>query len=242
MKGKIARTMSSPIVTFPILILAFASGAARPQQPAAPAPYPNMAPLEQYLMPDRSAEIALARSAAPRAISDDAEVMVLTRQGYETAAKGTNGFLCIVERGWTAPEDDPNFWNPKLRGPICFNAAAVRSYLPHTFMKTQLILAGKSKAEMFRAIESALDKKELPSPERDAMCYMLSKQQYLDDKAGHWHPHVMFFVPLAAAAAWGANLDGSPVMAADAPQDRMSIFMIPVPRWSDGTLDESPMN
>src|ERR1700678_146642 len=87
-------------------------------------PYPKMAPVEQYLMADRSAEIALARSAAPESISRDAEVLVLGRHGFETAVKGKNGFGCLVERGWTAPSDDPNFWPPKLRGPLCLNAAA----------------------------------------------------------------------------------------------------------------------
>ncbi len=92
-------------------------------------PYPNMAPVEQYMM-ERSAEIAMARSAAPESISKDAEVMVLGQHGYETAVKGKNGFVCIVERGWTAGIDDPVFWNPKIRGPICFNPAAARSYVP----------------------------------------------------------------------------------------------------------------
>ena len=60
--------------------------------------YPNMAPLDQYLMEDRNAEIALARGAAPKYISDNAEVLVLNRQGYDTAVQGTNGFVCIVDR------------------------------------------------------------------------------------------------------------------------------------------------
>src|SRR6266404_2047828 len=55
-------------------------------------PYPNMTPIEQYLM-DRDAEIALARSAAPDAISHDASVIVLTRHGYETAGHGKNGWV-----------------------------------------------------------------------------------------------------------------------------------------------------
>src|SRR5664279_2761323 len=95
----------------------------------AKAQYPSMAPIDEYLMADRNAEIALARSAAPESISRDAEVLVLGRHGYETAVKGKNGFVCIVERSWTAPIDDPNFWNPKLRGPLCLNAPAVRTYL-----------------------------------------------------------------------------------------------------------------
>jgi hypothetical protein len=197
-------------------------------------PYPNMAPLDQYMM-ERTAEITLARSAAPPSISQDAEVMVMGRHGYETAAKGKNGFVCIVERGWTAGINDPDFWNPKLRGPICFNPAAARSYLPQTIKKTQWILAGRTKAQMFAALKAALDSKELPAQEPGAMCYMLSKQQYLSDEGGHWHPHLRFFVPLTEAAAWGASLPGSPIIGANDPEGRLTIFMVPVGKWSDGT-------
>jgi hypothetical protein len=207
----------------------------RAQNPATP--YLNMASLDQYLMEDRNAEIALAKSAAPKSISDQAEVLVLDREGYSTAVKGTNGFVCMVERSWAAGIDDPDFWNPKLRGPICFNPPAVRSYLPITVAKTKLVLAGKSKAQMFEAIEAALDKKELPSQEPGAMSYMLSKDGYLAGTVGHWHPHLMFFVPQTDAKTWGANLAGSPVVEADDPQDRLTIFMVLVAKWSDGTLD-----
>ena len=106
-------------------------------------PYPNMAPIEQYLM-DRTAEIALARSAAPESISRDAEVLVLGRHGFETAVKGKNGFVCIVERSWTSAPD-PDFWNPKVRVPMCLNAAAARSYLLRTIKTTGLILAAGRK-------------------------------------------------------------------------------------------------
>lgn len=205
-------------------------------------PYPSMAPLDQYLMADRNAEIALAKSAAPQAISDNAEVLVLDRQGYKTAVKGTNGFVCMVERSWTAGANDSGFWNPKLRGPICFNAPAARSYLPLTIAKTKLVLAGKSKAQVFEGVKAGLDKKELPSMEPGAMCYMLSKQGYLNDQVGHWHPHLMFFVPPTDAKTWGADLPGSPIIATDDPEDRLTIFMIPVGKWSDGTADSHDKN
>lgn len=200
-------------------------------------PYPSMAPVEQYLMQDRNAEIALARSAAPESISRDAEVMVLGRHGYETAVKGTNGFVCLVERSWTAGIDEPNFWNPKLRGPMCLNAAAARSYLPRTIKKTDLILAGRTKAQMVDAITSALAKKELPAAEPGAMCYMLSKDGYLSDEGGHWHPHLMFFVSQADPAAWGADLAGSPIIAFNNKWEQLTTFLIPVRQWSDGTAD-----
>jgi hypothetical protein len=197
-------------------------------------PYPSMAPVAEYRM-DRPAEIALALSAAPESISRDADVLVLGPHGYETAVKGKNGFVCLVERSWTAGIDDPEFWNPKLRAPICFNPAAARSYVPFTIKKTKLLLAGQSKAQMFENIKSGIDKGELPTPEAGAMCYMLSKRGYLNDHDGHWHPHLMFFVPRAEAATWGAGLAGSPILKADDAEDRMTVFLIPVAKWSDGT-------
>jgi hypothetical protein len=201
--------------------------------------YPSMAPLEQYLM-ERDAEIALARSAAPESISRDAEVMVLGRHGYESVVKGKNGFVCVVERGWTAGIDDPVFWNPKIRGAICFNPPAARTYLPLTIKKTELVLAGKSKTQMFEGIKAGLDKKELPALEPGAMCYMLSKQAYLSDSDPHWHPHLMFFLPLMEAAEWGAGLPGSPViLGVKDTEDRMTVFLVPVGKWSDGSVDST---
>ncbi len=201
-------------------------------------PYPNMAPLAQYLMPDRSSEITLARSAAPESVSRDAEVMVLGPQGYETAVQGKNGFVCIVERSWTAPPEDPEFWNPKLRAPICFNAAAAHSFLPRTIKRTDLILAGRTKAQMAEAIASAVEKKELPPMEPGAMCYMMSKQGYLNDHDGHWHPHLMFFFSQTDPASWGSDLPGSPIIAFNDAWERLTTFLIPVRRWSDGTPDQ----
>lgn len=199
--------------------------------------YPNMAPLDQYLMEDREAEIALARSAAPESISRDAEILVLGRHGYETAIQGKNGFVCIVERSWTSPIDEPNFWNPKGRAPLCLNAAAARTYLPRTIKKTDLILAGRTKAQMMEAIVAAIDKKELPAMEPGAMCYMLSKQGYLNDRDGHWHPHLMFFYSRVDPAVWGAGLPGSPILDFDDKWEHLTTFLVPVREWSDGTAD-----
>jgi hypothetical protein len=206
------------------------------------ASYPAMAPLNQYLIPDVNSEIALARSAAPASISDAAEVMVLGSQGYSTAVKGTNGFLCIVERSWGAATDEPEFWNPKVRAPICFNPAAARTFVPIFLMKTKLVLAGKSKTEIFAATASALDNKELPVLEPGAMCYMLSKQQYLNDRGKSWHPHLMFFVRGEVAKTWGADLPGSPVLSANDPEERVTIFMVVVGKWSDGTPAQDMMH
>ena len=196
--------------------------------------YTKMAPIDQYLMADRAAEIALARSAAPESISHDAEVQVLGRHGFETAVKGTNGFVCIVGRGWTSAAD-PDFWNPKVRVPMCVNAPAARSYLLRLTKETEWGLAGRTQAQMNEAIATAIAKKEFPPMEPGAMCYMTGKQGYGGDVAPHWPSHLMFFYSDTDPAIWGANLPGSPVIAVADPMEHLTQFVIPVQRWSDGT-------
>jgi hypothetical protein len=201
------------------------------------APYVVMAPVDQYLM-DRAAEIALAKSAAPAAISEKATVLVLTRHGYETAIKGSNGFACAVERGWMSNYDFPQFWNPHMRGPLCYNPPAVRSILPYTIKRTELVLAGRSKTEMAGAIKDGIDKHMLPPLEAGALTYMMSKQQFLDDNAHSWMPHLMFYFPRAAAANWGAGLTGAPPILNPQFQESaeaISVIIVPVSHWSDGT-------
>lgn len=199
-------------------------------------PYPQMAPVAQYLT-DKTAEIAMARSAAPPAISRDADVFVLGPHGYEAAVKGKNGFVCVVERSWMSPFDAPEFWNPKMRGPICFNPQAARTILPLTIKRTELVLAGLTKAQIADGIKLFV-KNDLPALEVGAMCYMMSAQAYLGDRPGHWVPHLMFYVPQADSSTWGADLDGSPVLLnpqfQGAPEP-LTVFMIPVSSWSDGT-------
>jgi hypothetical protein len=198
------------------------------------ASYPSMAPIEQYLMADQAAEIALARTAAPDSISRDADVMVLGRQGFTTAIQGKNGFVCVVARGWTSAAD-PDFWNPKVRVPMCFNAAGAHSYLVRLTKETEWGLAGRTQAQINEAIPAALAKKELPPMEPGAMCYMMSKEGYGGEVAPHWPSHLMFFFSDTDPAIWGANLPGSPIIAVADPTEHLTQFVIPTQQWSDGT-------
>jgi hypothetical protein len=197
-----------------------------------------MAPVEQYLMTDRTAEISLARSAAPEAISRDATILVLGRHGYETAVEGKNGFVCVVERAWMGPFDGEEFWNPKVRGPLCLNPPAARSVLPITYKRTEMVLAGKSKADIIDALKTAYAKKELPALEPGAMTYMMSKGAYLTDGGHHNVAHLMFYTPLMDGAVWGADLPKSPVMLLPqfhgAPEP-INVFIVLTGMWSDGT-------
>jgi hypothetical protein len=204
--------------------------------------YATMAPLEQYLMADRSAEIALAHSAAPPSIADHAKVLILGKHGYETAVEGTNGFVCMVGRMWTAGFDHPEFWNPKDLGPACYNPQAARSVLPIDLMRTKFALAGQSKEEIHESMKAAVKKSELPALESGAVIYMMSKQGHLNDSVGHWHPHLMFYVPLGDAKTWGAGEPGSPIIIPPrfngAPEPLTELIVV-VSEWSDGTPADS---
>ena len=237
MNRKMVRTIT--LRTFALVAVLCA---ARPGRAADPEnPYPtSMVPLDQYLM-DRNDEIALARSAAPPSLAKDATVMVLGRDGYETAVKGTNGFVCNVDRSWMDQFDNsPEFWNPRRRGPVCYNPQAARTVLPITLIRTHLALAGKSKAEMNEGMKAAIEKGELPALEPGAMAYMLSKQGFLNSTCGNCAPHLMFYVPVKDAKTWGAGALGTDVPVLLSPHfngapEPVTEFIVRVPEWSDGT-------
>lgn len=221
-----------------VLLLGFLDAANAEEKK--PTPYPTMAPIEQYRIADPKDEIALARSAAPPSISADAEVLVLGSRGYETAVKGKNGFVCFVERSWAAGLDDPDFWNPRLRGPNCFNPPAVRTELPRILERTRWVLAGASREQLIEKTRAAIASHRFKPPEAGALSFMLSKQGYLSDTAGPWLPHVMFFLPPGKATDWGAGKDGSPVLGQDGGSIETTVLFVPVRSWSDGSPAPAP--
>lgn len=206
--------------------------------------YTAMAPLAEYLSKRQADEVALARSAAPPSIAAKADILTLGSHGYETAIKGSNGFVCLVERSWATGFADAQFWNPRFRAPICHNRAAARTVLPDYIERTGWVLAGVPVSDMAARTRVKLSAKTLMLPDPGAMSYMLSKQAHLHDADGHWHPHVMFYLANTDAAAWGANLDGSPIFADSTgvlgekgSVEPVTTFFVPVAKWSDGTLD-----
>jgi len=233
-KEKVSTIAITSFVLLLVLSMVYRAVAQATATPSTTTPYAKMAPIDQYLMTDQAAEIALARTAAPESISHDAEVLLLGRHGFETAVKGTNGFVCIVGRGWTSAAD-ADYWNPKVRVPMCANAAAARSYLLRVTKETEWGLAGRTPAQMTESIASAIAKKELPPMEPGAMCYMMGKEGYGGDSNPHWPSHLMFFYSDTDLAIWGANLPGSPVVAMSDPAEHLTQFVIPVQHWSDGT-------
>lgn len=223
-------------------VLAFVLGSCAVAYAQAPqaAPYPKMAPIAAYLMPSAAAEIASARSAAPASVSAHAQVLVLTKTGYVVAVKGSNGWVCWVERMWTAGFDDPEFWNPHGYAPNCFNPPAVRSVLPQYLTITNWAIAGNTLAQIEQKAKAAYASHQFTDPAPGSFSFMLSRHAYLNDETkGPWHPHVMLFIAFDQLSTWAAGFDGSPIIAPPTnfrPYQPMCIF-IPVHRWSDGTLD-----
>lgn len=228
-----------------LLILALSLAATGPSY-ADPAPttpnYPNRPPIEQYLPVSQAAEIALARTAAPKALSDNASVLVLGKDGYQTAVKGTNGFVCYVGRSWEKDFDDPEFWNPHGHTPQCWNAAAASSYLPSILERAQWVMTGVPKDEMIARTKAEVANHQIvPAPA--SVVYMLSKDQYINDPQpgapSHWYPHIMFFVPSAPGdegSAWGANLPHPAIISTTSDIEPVTTYFVLSPKWSDGTL------
>jgi hypothetical protein len=140
------RMMRERMIRIMALALVIGIGFLVPRAAAQSENIRKMAPVDQYLM-ERNAEFLLARSAAPDSISSDATILVLGRQGYETAVR-ENGFVCMGERSWMAQFDSPEFWNPKIRGAECLNRQAARSILLIANLRTRMVMAGLSKAEI----------------------------------------------------------------------------------------------
>ena len=208
--------------------------------------YSRMAPVDAYLMAPAD-EIALARSAAPASISKDATVLVLTRSGYKTAVKGTNGFVCWVARGFAGATDWSERWNPKIRAAGCDNPQAARSITPIATLRTGMTLAGRTDGDIMERIKDRLRSGEIPPLEAGAMCFMMSKSAYLTDMGTHGMAHVMFYIPFVDGANWGANAAGSPIIGGNywfflpehaaeaAALPPVSVLLVGTSTWSDGT-------
>lgn len=226
-----------PRPTFALAALALLSTG-----PVAAQQTPDLAP---YLMTDRAAEVALARSAAPQEISAAATVLVLTRSGYVEAAKGTNGYTCLVQHSFDGPLSGPGFWDPANRAPECFNPPATRTVLPIMKKRAEWIMTGVSLKEISARTRELFASHKMGPPATGSMVFMLSPEQHLNDgDHPHWMPHVMFFYDKAMPAlTMGVDtvtntvIDGS----AGDPDAPFLLVFLPVRRWSDGTL-ALPMN
>jgi hypothetical protein len=189
-----------------------------------------------YLM-EPGAEIALARSAAPPAISDSASVWVLEPGGFTSAVKGSNGFVCYVARSMaSSPRRGDGtlvqgFFNPAIRAPHCMSSEAVRSVGAWHALMTRLALSGFTQAAVDSTVRVALTSGALTPPRSFAIAYMWSPHQHLGANVGAWKPHMMIYAPFATQASVGENQllgDGPQVLDGGTP---WAVMVVPVRRF-----------
>src|SRR5262245_6072193 len=194
---------------------------------------PKYPTLSEYLM-DSEAEIALAKSAAPSNISDEATIKVLTSSGYKVIHEGKNGFTCMVMRGWSAPTYTPVqfrdlVYDSTLRAPICFNQIGSQTVMPYYELRNKLGMEGKTPEQIAEGIQTAYAKGELPKRDGVAYAYMWSADQNLGTGIGHWHPHVMVFSPYYKNEMLGGNAFGGPLpTVSDDAGTPFAVVVIPV--------------
>lgn len=221
----------------PFLILTSLSHAGLPpaqaQTPDRASSAGRYPPLREYLMP-REAELALARSAAPLSISGRAMIKVLTDSGYRAASEGSNGFVCLVLRGWSAPTFTPApfrdlVYDPRVRAPICFNPAAARTILPYQELRAKLAMEDKGPDGIAQGVQEAYAMGRLPQMEGVAFAYMWSAEQYLAPGIGAYHPHIMVYTPYYVNSMLGGNEFGreTPFVSDDAGTP-FAVTVIPV--------------
>ena len=208
---------------------------------AAPSLHAQGNDVSKFLDSDRAAEVAFARTAAPGNVSDSATVLFLTPSGYEEVSKGNNGFTCAVIREFAMPYSDPAKWNPRVRAPHCFNAAATTSVLHQMVEVSKWVVTGVSHDEVLDRTERNFRNRSFAMPGAGAMAYMLSSRQYLADDHPHWMPHMMFYYERSSQPAsrfGGAGVD-APVIDASRgePAWPITTILIPTRQWSDGTPD-----
>jgi hypothetical protein len=194
---------------------------------------PKYPPMIEYMM-QQGDEIALAQSAAPAEISDRATIEVLTSTGFRVVHTGDNGFVCMVMRGFTgAPTFSPAplrnlVFDSKTRAPICFNPQAVKTVLPYYEMRTRLGIAGKTPDEITQAIQSAYKDGTIPKRAPVSFAYMWSADQVLGP-SGHWHPHMMVYVPDYDNKMLGGNPFAGPLpTVGDDAGTPFAVLVIPV--------------
>jgi hypothetical protein len=161
---------------------------------------------KRRLLP-RAEEIALARSAAPPAVSDSATVWVLTDSGYVVAVRGSSGAACFVSRDWIISIE-----------PHCFDREGAETIMPMSLLRVSLLHRGWTKANADRAIADSIASGHFRLPRRPAMSYMMSAAQRLvapnGTPVGAWHPHLMIYYPYLTAEDVGA-VTGNPTLSVE---------------------------
>jgi mannose-6-phosphate isomerase-like protein (cupin superfamily) len=98
-------------------------------------------------------------------LGDGATVYVLESNGYTLARKGSNGFTCLLHRD-----------HPMNSKPTCWDREGTETIVPAVLREGQLLMQGKTVAEVRAAIKRGFDAGTFIAPRRPGVAYMLSNE------------------------------------------------------------------
>ena len=149
--------------------------------------------VSEFLMA-QDREIALARSAAPSRVSNDATIMVLKENGYATVIEGSNSFVCLVIRSWGNPTHDHEYmYEPKLIVPECLDENAVKTILPLQIFRAELGTRLTPPAEIEAAVTEGFRSGRFQRTQSVSFSYMLSAAMGMGDST--MPAHIMIYLP-----------------------------------------------
>ena len=165
----------------------------------------------------RDVQIRIAKSAAPKEIADKADIYILGKNGYELAAKGSNGFTCAVERERVDTME-----------PECYDREGSRTtFKVRSFVEAQRA-KGVSEEKMEKAVEAGYKLGRFKSPAKPGIVYMLSDSNFVFDPDSkqviHFPGHLMFYAPFATAETVGSGA-GAPYIVHPGKPDALLIVV-----------------
>ena len=133
-------------------------------------------------------EEALALSAMPAKLRNNATVYALRGERYEVTRRGDGNFTCIVERN-----------HAESIVPQCVDRVGVASVLPAMIHRSERIVRGDQPSAVADAFAQQLAAGKFKAPSGAGINYMLSAYNYIyvrdADRLFRVGPHLMFYAP-----------------------------------------------
>lgn len=150
----------------------------------------------------RSCEIALALSALPSRLRDQADVYVLANGRYEKAVDADGPFTCIVDRN-----------HASSIAPQCMDSEGAQTILPALIAQSEAAVGIALAADASRRYAAVLADGDYAAPGRAGISYMMSAYNYIyAPNAGRVlkiPPHVMFYAPGLTNDDIGGSLEST---------------------------------
>jgi hypothetical protein len=165
----------------------------------------------------RDVQIRIARSAAPKEISENADIYALGKRGYVLAVRGTNGFSCAIERERLDTME-----------PECYDHEGSLSMFQARYFVEKQRAAGMSEDKIKEAVDAGYKSGKFKAPTKPGIVYMLSDSNYVFDpdakKIIHFPGHLMFYAPYATAETVGTG-EGAPYIVHPGQPDALLIVV-----------------